>query len=142
MENVILHLDKIDFHGSGTVGGVLYATIGGNPFPEPGWYDLVSADFEEWLPRLLSFAQCHTDLCVLRFMDGPCRIKLARSGNRVSAVCLWNQNVCIPETEIDFTAFLKSISGCIRMYSRTVYENGRKMPFTSELAILKNLLKN
>lgn len=132
MEYMTLNLEQIRFlFDHDTVGfrasGVLYIEIGGICFPDEQWYDLVSVDFEMWMPQLMSFGFGHSDCCLLQFMDGPCCIKLLRqSQGKVIATCLWNHKVEISEVEIDFLSFIKSVAACIKKMNRAIYEADRE----------------
>jgi len=145
MEPMILQLIAMDLDEqrmiSGyPIGGNIHLMIGDIYFPEEGWYDLVSADFENWLPKLISFARKHTDTCELGFMDGPCKAKFERkTSGAVQVVCLWNHQPQIPETEIDFPGFVESVCACLRKYNRILYENNFSAQFVDELNALRNL---
>ena len=140
MENMNLHLEQIDFRGNNSVGGILYMTIGTGFFPEERWYDMVSSDLDNWMPRLVSFAQAHTDSCVLPFMDGPCEARLAReAGGAVRVSCFWSAKAVIPPTEIDFRQFLDSVVKCVRQYDRVLYENGLECRFQRETGLLREI---
>lgn len=103
-----LFLDEMDFHCVNSVGGELYLSIGDAFFPEDKWYDMAAVDFENWLPALLSFAQGHTDSCVLCFMDGPYKAKLIRHvSGTVTVTCLRDSVVTIPQTEINLSDFFE-----------------------------------
>lgn len=142
MEMISLQLELVDVDmqrvsGGYPLGGVIYFTVGDACFPEENWYDLVSIDFENWLPKITSFAFDHTDICELGFMDGPARVRFERlSTGMVTATCVWNKQHEIPAIEIDFPEFLKSVCKCIRKYNRLLHEKGIDGQFTDEIARL------
>lgn len=146
MEKMTLHLGAIDCDvnrvtSGNTIGGILFITIGSTYFPEENWYDMVSVDFENWIPRLISFAQNHTDSCVLDFMDGPGKVKILRlTDGIVTAACIWDHKTQIQEVEIDFYEFLDSISTCVRKFNRILYENNLPGQHMKELVLIKNIM--
>ena len=130
---MILHLDFSD--------EVLYAELNGTYFPAEGWHDLVAADLEVWLPRLISFAMGHSDACTLPFMDGPACIKLYRqSDGGIRADCLWDQRIQSSRI-IDLRELLRSAVSCLRRCNRLRYEAGECALFAPELAQISALLK-
>lgn len=142
MEKMILHLEEIDFDPDSepekcTIGGVIYFTIGDTYFPEAQWYDLISRDFSEWIPRLLSFAEGHTDSCEFAFMDGPYRILLKRLPSvRVLAVATSHRNAPVFEAEIDFAGFLASAAKCVRRLGKRIHEKDSQKKYPSEISRL------
>ena len=120
---------------------MLYVEFDGEYFPAEHWRDLVTADFDVWLPRLISFAMGHSDICALPFMDGLARIELRRqSDGGIRADCLWERQVQISQ-RIDLLEFLKSVAYCLRRGNRLRYEAGEPALFAPELAQISVLLK-
>lgn len=122
-----LHLDKIDENPSGLhsgIGGTIYLTIGEHCFPEENWYDYVSLIMEHWIPALTSFAHHSTDTCKLSFWDGPCCTILKRSGDSVTASCLFDQKTVMGDILIDFPLFLESVIKSGNRYCRFLHLQG------------------
>lgn len=120
---MLLHLDTLEFGSSN--GGRIWLTVGAYAFPEEGWYDLPGILLETWMPGLNSFFLGNTDFCELCFMDGPYKVRLHRAGERVTAVCLEQSKVTIPETRIDLAAFRDSVQKGVRRYERMKYLSNR-----------------
>lgn len=147
MKTMLLHLDEIELdiiriEQGFPVGGEICISVDGVAFPEEKWYDMVSVDLETWVPDLISFAGSHTDFCEMRFMDGPCRVRLTRrSDGLVSAVCLWENKAQIPQTVINFPVFLSSVAACVRKLSRELYEKDDRKRFRQKIEEYGKLLK-
>lgn len=143
MECLRMHLDSIQIYQDTTldrIGGTIYFSIGDTYFPDEGWYDLVSEDFLRWLPDLISFAFNHTDSCILYFMDGPAQVKYSRRNGTVTAVCMYDGCVKVPETEIDMTEWNKSVLNSIKKYNRLLHEQGLPPQFANERKLLKEAI--
>ena len=143
MEYLRVHLDSIQIYPSNTldrVGGTIYFTIGDTCFPEEGWYDLISEDFPNWLPKIVSFARNHTDICELCFMDGPAKVRLLRFDSvNISVTCIYNNEISVSQTDFDPVVFYKSIVNALGKYNRFLHENGVAPQFTNEIAALKGV---
>ena len=145
---MILHLDKIDYDPARVVkgypvGGFIYVSIDDASFPEENWYDMVSVDFENWLPRLISFSSGHTDTCILTFMDGPYQIQLLRQDRgTVSAQCIRDHKVLIFKESVDFDVFIASVVRCVRQYERVLHENRQPSQYGNLLAMLKEAVRS
>ena len=147
MDHLALHIDRVDFDTTRvaegfSAGGIIYVTIGDSIFPGDQWYDKVYTDLKTWLPNLLSFGNRHTDSCILQFMDGPCQIKLVRHvDDTVWVQAVWNHQVEISSTNIDFTGFIESVLKCVRKYERLLFEIDLPVQFDKEILQLRELLK-
>ena len=115
-----LHLEDLET-GRQSNGGRIWLELGAESFPEEGWYDLPGVLLEIWKSGLESFFLGNTDSCELQFMDGPYRVRLRREGEQVSTVCLEQNRVRIPETQIDLPEFCDSVKKCVRYYERMQY---------------------
>ena len=127
-ENVPNHL---------TVDGCIYVLVGDMYFPSYQWFDLISANFELWIPNLISFANRHTDSAVLMFMDGPYQIKLMRGKNgSVHASCLENPDRQLIIAEIDFEVFLDSVAKCLKKLATAIYMIDTQKKYGQDIAQL------
>ncbi len=141
-----LYLDNIICRTNGItapiIDGNIYVSVGGVWFPSDQWFDMVSADLENWIPKLISFGKGHTDSCELRFMDGPYHIQLHRiSHDEVSACCLANNRKVIPETVIDFQEFLSSCAKAIGSVGREIYRMNSLNQYDAYISELGNISK-
>lgn len=147
MEQLRLHLKDVDFEPSQvnkrlSVGAVLYVSVGDKFFPTDQWYDMLSFNFETWISGLLSFAEHHTDSCVLLFMDGPYQLKLERQSlSVVKAFFYKDHKEQIPQTEIDFADFLASVAKCVRSLATSIYMKDEHHVFRNQIANLGALSK-
>jgi len=62
---------------SETIWGRIYFEIGGEPFPESGWSDLVVAVTNAWLEAVLQATSGMSASTKVHFMDGPFHINIA-----------------------------------------------------------------
>ena len=115
---MILHLE--DLESGASKGGRIWLTVGETCFPEEGWYDLPGVLLEHWTPALESFANGHSDLCKLTFMDGPYHATLQRQQDAILVKCV-EQGRIVLEQRIDFPGFWASVQKCVRTYKRTKY---------------------
>ena len=143
MECLRMHLDAIQIYQDKAfdrIGGTIYFSIGEVCFPEEGWYDLVSEDLANWLPKIVSFAQNHTDSCELCFMDGPAKVEISRCyDGEISVTCIYNNKISANHTDIDHTMFFKSVVNALGKYNRFLHKNGVTAQFTNEIAVLKGV---
>lgn len=141
MELMMLHLGDVYFSSDHSADGEIFFSIGDSFFPGDHWFDMISDDLDQWLPRMISFARGHTDSCTLQFMDGPCQVKLFRSDNgKVTATCLWDGKAQIPKTEIDLQVLLDSVLKAVRKYRRISYEQTGRSPYSEELTTLRTIM--
>ena len=137
-----LHLENIDIESDRVIGCNLWFSIAGRCFPEENWYEHVSKVLEIWLPPFLSFSYGNCDQCLLRFLDGPGEIRLKRSlHGRITASCLWDHKVEIPETEIELLDLCDSVLLGLRYYHRQMYLHKLDFPFDKQLVQLTHLYK-
>lgn len=127
MDNMLLHLDQIDYDASSAakgfgIWGVLYVEIGGKCFPSSQWWDVASSVLDMWQQSLIAFSQGQADRCDLFFMDGPYQINLIRQDNgSVSAHFLKRGDPPIMEfAAIDFPSFIASVTACKEKLLRTI----------------------
>lgn len=142
METLSLVLENIQLSDnrptdSYAVDGSIFFRLGDVSIPEENWFDLVSVDLENWVPRLLSFAQKHTDRCVLSFMDGPACVTLIRSGANVFTSFAYGANIEVENTEFDQNKLIKSVIKCLRRYHRLLHQNGLQPRFQKEIEMLQ-----
>lgn len=104
---MILHLS--DLEQEPNHGGRMWVSIGGECFPEKGWYDLPGILLKYWKKDLGAFANGDTNSCELFFMDGPYRVKIQRAEDRITVVCMDSGRVAIDSVNIDFEAFWNSV---------------------------------
>ena len=124
-----LYLESIDSTPSAVhskIGGIIYLTIGEHYFPEENWYDYVSLIMEQWIPALISFAQCNTDFCKLTFWDGPCFAILKRNQDATTTVsCFYDKRTVIEDTLFNLQDFLKSVMQSTNRYCRLLHLQGK-----------------
>lgn len=136
-----LYLDDLKQTVSG-VDGELYFAVDEAFFPAENWREPVSTILELWIPGFLSFAQGHTDICLLEFMDGPYCMKLNRDNSgALQASFFRDSKVICSEFEIDQSDLTHSVLRCLRTYDRTLYGWGQSPRWTKEQSVLKQLLK-
>ena len=137
-----LHLENIVIESDRVIGGNLWFSIAGRCFPEENWYEHVSKVLEIWLPSFLSFSCGYCDQCQLRLLDGPGEIKLKRYSNgNITASCIWDHKVEIPETELELHDLLDSMLLGLRYYHRQMYLHKLDFPFGKQLVQLTHLYK-
>lgn len=142
MDIMELCLDHVEIRQHRVVGGTIYFKINDNHFPQEHWFDAITVDLEEWLPRFLSFARNNTDSCLLLFLDGPCHMKLERHRNgSVSAVCFWDNKENIAVHDVDIPHFLETIVRSLRKYYRILHEQEIPFPFADTLSALTDVKK-
>jgi len=108
--------------GEQIADGTIYLTIGDTCFPDGGWFDLISTDLENWIPKLLSFAKGHTDSCSLDFADGPYRVLLIRdSAGEVFVTCYEDNRKVINNKAIHLPEFLVSCAKGLRALATAFY---------------------
>ena len=136
-----LYLDDLKQTVSG-VDGELYFAVDEAFFPAENWREPVSTVLELWIPGFLSFAQGHTDVCLLELMDGPYSVKLYRDASGpFRASLLQDFKVIRSESEIDLPELTRSVLCCLRTYDRTLHGWGQSPRWTKEQSVLKQLLK-
>lgn len=113
---------RSDQNGYPIVDGYFYLTVEERCFPAPDWFDLISADLEDWIPKLLSFANGHTDTCSLDFVDGPYRVLLIRdSAGEVYVTCYEDNRKVINKKAIHLPEFLISFAKGLRTLATAFY---------------------
>ena len=116
---MILHLS--DLEKEPNHGGRIWLDFGEKCFPEEGWYDLPGVLLESWMPQLESFFLGNTDFCELCFMDGPYKVRLRRTEERTTVICLDQKRIVVRDTQIDPGAFRESVKKAVRYYERMKY---------------------
>lgn len=142
MDIIELYLEDVEILRQRIIGGTIYFKVNDEYFPQEHWYDAITTDLEEWLPRLLSFARSITDTCLLRFLDGPCCVQLKRHRNGiVSAACFWDNKVAAAVPDVDFSCFLESVVRSLRKYYRVLREQEIPFPYAEALSALTDVKK-
>lgn len=122
-----LHLEDIRIRDNAARGlsidGCIYVSIHDTYFPSYQWFDMISVDFENWIPDLISFANGHTDFVILRFVDGPYQIKLCRTLNDSVFAHLCEDQKQDITMAINFSEFLSSVAKCLNQLGTAIYAN-------------------
>ena len=141
-----LYIEDIRLRDNGgtapVLDGCIYVSVAQTYFPSYRWFDLVSADLENWIPKLLSFAKGHSDSCSLPFLDGPYQIRLNRSqSGEVSVLCLEDNRVMIANQHVEFSAFLLSCSKAAGRLATEIYQADGSNQFENQISKLGQISK-
>lgn len=81
LELVVDH-EALEVSSHGTVIGRIHLVAGGEPFPDPAWWDFPCVVLGWWVEAL----QGHRESFELRFMDGPAVIDVTVDDNDVATL--------------------------------------------------------
>ena len=138
--NVGVNTESLSRSGRGQISGIVYAEIGGIPFPERQWSDLIVVVLSFWLESLGTLAAGSSRSTSLRFMDGPFRLDVHQNGERVhlSAIDSRQGDTLVHEMDAELKALYTATEAAAVQVLRACSEKGWWSPDIDRLVQLSN----